>query len=90
MAEIMEFQKGIFTSNGFIKEGSFVKATTIQGVVVEGTLVTAAKKKIGIQLEGEIETRLFDLESITKLVNLDDCDCESEDDENGFEEQEVI
>jgi len=29
MAEIMEFQKGIFTSNGFIKEGSFVKATTI-------------------------------------------------------------
>lgn len=83
MVEIMEFQKGIFTSNGFIKEGSFVKATTIQGIVVEGTLVTAAKKKIGIQLEGEIETRLFDLESIVKLINLDDdCDNAVPDDED--------
>lgn len=66
------FAKGFMVDGKFIEEGSLVKATTVQGVVVEGALASSAKKKLGIQLSGELETRVFELVSIAELVEVDE------------------
>lgn len=77
----MEFTRGFMVNGVFIGEGAEVKATTVQGVVVEGILESSAKKKMGIKLTGEIETRVFELDSIVSLVDVggDECDEEDED-----------
>lgn len=65
----MEFVKGFLLEDAeMIFEGNEVIITTVQGVVIQGTLVSASKKRMGIQIEGEIELRVFNNENITKIA----------------------
>ena len=69
---MLTFAKGFMVDGKFISEGSEVKATTIQGIVVEGVLASSAKKKVGIQLSGELEVRVFEVDAITEMAEVDE------------------
>jgi len=69
---MLTFAKGFMVDGKFIEEGSQIRGTTVQGIVVEGILASSAKKKLGIQLSGELETRVFELVSIAELVEIED------------------
>lgn len=66
-----EFIKGYKLPDGTnVFEGEDVKFTTIQSVTVEATIVKAANKKVEVQLDGEVETRTYLLESIVKCEKI--------------------
>lgn len=68
---MQEFVKGYTLESGVIVlEGQEISITTVQGVVVEGMLVKASKKKTELQVEGEVETRTYLNEVIVSMEKL--------------------
>lgn len=68
---MQEFVKGYTLESGVIVlEGQEISITTVQGVVVEGMLVKASKKKTELQVEGEVETRTYLNEVIVSMDKL--------------------
>ena len=68
---MQEFVKGYtLETGGIVLEGQEISITTVQGVVVEGMLVKASKKKTELQVEGEVETRTYLNEVIVSMEKL--------------------
>ncbi len=68
---MQEFVKGYtLEAGGIVLEGQEISITTVQGVVVEGMLVKASKKKTELQVEGEVETRTYLNEVIVSMDKL--------------------
>ena len=67
----MTFVRGYTLESGkVLLEGEDITITTVQGVVVEGMLVKASKKKTELQVEGEVETRTYLNEVIVSMEKL--------------------
>ena len=67
----MTFVRGYTLESGkVLLEGDDMTITTVQGVVVEGMLVKASKKKTELQVEGEVETRTYLNEVIVSMDKL--------------------
>ena len=67
----MTFVRGYTLEGGkVLLEGDDMTITTVQGVVVEGMLVKASKKKTELQVEGEVETRTYLNEVIVSMDKL--------------------
>ena len=68
---MMTFVRGYTLEGGkVLLEGDDMTITTVQGVVVEGMLVKASKKKTELQVEGEVETRTYLNEVIVSMDKL--------------------